>query len=223
MRRREFLTLLGGAAIARPRLAHAQQPAMPRIGFLSSRSAGDSTRMLDGFRKGLAEAGLVEGQNIAVTYRWAEGHYDRLIPLAAELIGSPIAVLVAVGGEPTARAVVAAGTKLPVVTVFASDPVRSGMIDSLSHPGHNVTGVSILSASIEPKRIGLMHDVLPQSTIFGALLNPRTPTYAGQLADIQTAGHALGIEVKPLKATSDEEIAAAFASLCWPAPIRSCC
>jgi putative ABC transport system substrate-binding protein len=213
MRRRQFLGLLGAAAIARPRAVRAQQPAMPTIGFLSSRSAGDSTRMLAGFHKGLAEAGLIEGQNVAVIYRWAEGRYDRLAPLAAELVGSPIAVLVAVGGEPSARAAVAAGTKLPVVTVFASDPVSSGLIDSLSHPGHNVTGVSILSASIEAKRIGLMHDVLPQATAFGALLNPKTPTFAGQVADIQTAARALGIEVNPLKAASDRDIETTFATI----------
>jgi putative ABC transport system substrate-binding protein len=201
---------MGGAAVAQPLAARAEPSAMPVIGFLSSRSAGDSTRTLDGFHKGLAEAGLVEGESVAVIYRWADGHYDRLPALAAELLGSPIAVLVAVGGEPAARAVVAAGTRKPVVTVFASDPVSSGQIDSLSHPGHNVTGVSILSASIEPKRIGLMHDLLPQSTAFGALLNPTTPTFAEQVADIQTAAHAFGLEVRSFKATSDQDIETAF-------------
>lgn len=213
MRRRQFLGLLGAAAIVRPPAVHAQQPAMPSIGFLSSRTAGDSGRMLKGFHSGLAEAGLTEGQNVTVTYRWAEGRYDRLAPLAAELVASPIAVLVAVGGEPSARAAVAASTRLPVVTVFASDPVRSGMIDSLSHPGHNVTGVSILSASIEAKRIGLMHDLLPGTTAFGALLNPRTPTFAEQLADIQSAARAIGVEVKPLKAASGQDIETAFADI----------
>ena len=169
--------------------------------------------MLAGFHKGLAEAGLIEGESVALTYRWAEGHYDRLPALAAELVASPIAVLVAVGGEPTARAVVAAGTKKPVVTIFASDPVSSGQIDSLSHPGHNVTGVSILSASIEAKRIGLMHDLLPQSQAFGALLNPRTPTFAEQLADIDTAARGLGIEIKPFKVASDQDIETSFATI----------
>lgn len=213
MRRREFLGLLAGGAIAPCRAARAQQSAMPLIGFLSSRTASDSARMLDSFRKGLAEAGLVEGQNVAVIYRWAEGHYDRLASLAAELIGSPIAVLVAVGGEPAARAAVAAGTKTPVVTIFASDPVSSGLIDSLSHPGHNVTGVSILSASIEAKRIGLLHDLLPQSTTFAALLNPRTPTFSGQFADIQAAARVAGIEIQSFKAASDQELEAAFAAV----------
>jgi len=213
MKRREFLGLLSGAAFAQPLAARAQPSAMPAIGFLSSRSAGDSTRMMDGFHKGLAEAGLVEGESVTVTYRWAEGRYDRLPALAAELVGSPIAVLVAVGGEPTARAVVAAGTKKPVVTVFASDPVRSGQIDSLSHPGHNVTGVSILSASIETKRIGLMHDLLPQAAAFGALLNPKTPTFTEQLADIRSAAHALGIDIKPFEAPGDQELETAFAAV----------
>jgi putative ABC transport system substrate-binding protein len=186
---------------------------MPTIGFLSSRSAADSKRMLDGFHKGLAEAGLVEGRNIAVIYRWAEGHYDRLPRLAVELAGSPIAVLVAVGGEPAARAAVAAGTTTPVVTVFASDPVRNGLIESLSHPGHNVTGVSILSATIEAKRIGLMHDLLPQAAAFGALLNPKTPTFAGQLADIQAAAHGAGVGIEPFEAVSDQDIDTAFAAV----------
>ena len=169
--------------------------------------------MLEGFHKGLAEAGMTEGQNVAVMYRWADGSYDRLAPLAAELAGSPIQILFAVGGEPAARAAVAAGAKIPVVTVFASDPVRSGMIESLSHPGHNVTGVSILSASIEPKRIGLMHDTLPQSTAFAALLNPANPTYAEQIAAVQAAAHGIGVEITSLKAGSDQDIETAFAAV----------
>jgi putative tryptophan/tyrosine transport system substrate-binding protein len=213
MRRREFLGLLGGVAIAQPLASGAQPSTMPLIGFLSSRSKSDSMRMLDGFRRGLAEVGLIESQNVAVTYRWAEGKYDRLPALAAELLGSPIAVLVAVGGEPTARAAVGARTKTPVVTVFSSDPVSSGLVDSLSRPGHNVTGVSILSASIEAKRIGLLHDLLPQSKTFGALLNPATPTFAEQLADVQSAAHGLGIEITPLKAPTDQDLETAFATV----------
>jgi putative tryptophan/tyrosine transport system substrate-binding protein len=213
MRRREFLGLLATAAVAPPHAARAQQSAMPLIGFLSSRSARDSARVLNGFHKGLAEAGLTEGQNVAVMYRWAEGRYDRLSPLAVELAASPISVLFAVGGEPSARAAVAAGAKTPVVTVFASDPVSSGMIESLSHPGHNVTGVSILSASIEPKRIGLMHDLLPQSTAFAALLNPATPTFAEQLAAVQAAAHGIGVGIETFKASSDQDIKTAFATI----------
>jgi putative ABC transport system substrate-binding protein len=211
MKRRKFLGLLAGAAIARS--VRAQQQAMPLIGFLSSRSAGDSSRVLDGFHRGLAEAGLTEGRNVAVVYRWADGIYDRLAPLAAELAGSPISILFAVGGEPAARAAVAAGAKIPVVTVFASDPVSSGLIKSLSHPGNNVTGVSILSASIEPKRIGLMHDLLPQSTAFAVLLNPATPTYAEQFAAAQSAAYSIGVEMKSLKAGSDQDIEKAFATV----------
>ncbi len=217
MRRRDFLGLslgvLGQAAIAWPLAARAQFAAMPTIGFLSTRSAGDSTRMLKGFVKGLAEAGLTEGQNVAVTYRWADGHYDRLAPLAQELVDSPISVLVAVGGEPAARAVVGLKTKTPIVAVFASDPVSSGMIESLSHPGHNVTGVSILSASIEPKRIGLMHDLLPQAKVFAVLLNPATPTFAEQRETIQAASHALGIETRPLPFASGESLETIFETI----------
>ena len=179
MRRREFLGLLGSAATCRPFAAGAQQAAPPAIGLLSSRSRADSTRLLDRFKKGLAEAGLTDGQNVTIDYRFADGQYDRLAVLAAELASSPISVLVAVGGEPAAAS---ASAKLPVLAIFASDPVRNGLVDSLSHPGRNLSGASILMASIEPKRIGLMHDILPQAKVFGALLNPNTPTYASSCA-----------------------------------------
>jgi putative ABC transport system substrate-binding protein len=212
MRRREFLGLLGGAATAWPFTAGAQQAAPPAIGLLSSRSRADSTRLLDRFRKGLAEAGLTDGQNVTIDYRFADGQYDRLAALAAELANSPISVLVAVGGEPAARAAASASAKLPVLAIFASDPVRNGLIDSLSHPGRNLSGASILMASIEPKRIGLMHDILPQAKVFGALLNPNTPTYAEQLRDVQSAANAIGIEVKPLDVPNDGALEAAFAS-----------
>jgi putative tryptophan/tyrosine transport system substrate-binding protein len=213
MRRREFISLIGYAAAAWPVAARAQQPSIPLIGFFSSRSAGDSTRMLNGFRAGLAEAGYVEGKTVTVEYRWADGRYDRLAPLAAELANLPIAVLVGVGGEPAARAAVAASTKIPVVTVFASDPVTSGLIGSLSHPGRNVTGVSALSASIESKRIGLMHELLPQVAVFSALLNPETPTFAEQRADIQKAAHALGLEIEVLEAADDHALDTTFKAL----------
>jgi putative ABC transport system substrate-binding protein len=209
MKRREFIAVLGGAA-AWPFAARTQQAAMPLIGFLSSRSRDDSSRMLNGFHRGLADAGLGEGRNIAVDYRFAEGHYERLAPLAAELANRPIAVLVAAGGEPAARAAMAATTTTPVVVIFGSDPVANHLVDSLSHPGHNLTGVSVLSASIEPKRISLMHDLLPQAKVFGALLNPSTPTYAEQLRDIATAASAIGIEVKPFLVGNDAELETAF-------------
>jgi putative ABC transport system substrate-binding protein len=212
MRRRDFIKGIAGSATAWPVIARAQQ-STPLIGFLSSRSAGDSTRMLDGFRAGLAEAGYIEGKTITVEYRWADGRYDRLAPLAAELTILPIAVLVAVGGEPTARAVLAVSTKVPVVTVFASDPVTSGLIDSLSHPGRNVTGASILSASIEPKRIGLMHDRLPKAAVLGALLNPKTPTFAEQRADVLKAAHALGLEIEAFEASDDRALEKTFKAL----------
>ena len=212
MNRRELLILLGGIATGLPLRATAQQPSLPTIGFLSSRSQSDSTRMLTGFRNGLAEAGFTEGQTVAVDFRFAEGHYDRLAPLAAELANSPIAVLAAAGGEPAARAAIAMSAKLPVVAIFGADPVRNGLVDSLSHPGHNFTGVSVLSTSIEPKRIGLMHDLWPQAKAFGALLNPATPTYAEQLGDIEAAAREVGIEIKPYLVKSDEDLDAAFAA-----------
>ena len=212
MKRRDFLGLLGGAACGWPLRASAQQTIPPTIGFLSSRSKNDSGRMLNGFLKGLAEAGFTEGQSVTVDYRFAEGQYERLAPLAAELANSPISVLVAAGGEPAARAAMAASTKAPRIVIFGSDPVRNGLVESLSHPGHNLTGASILSTSIEPKRIGLMHDLWPQAKAFGALLNPASPTYAEQLGDIERAAGAIGIEIKPYLAKSDDELEAAFAA-----------
>jgi putative tryptophan/tyrosine transport system substrate-binding protein len=212
MKRRNFLALLGGAALAWAPRASAQQSGLPVIGFLSTRSKSDSTRMLDGFQRGLAEAGFTEGRNVAIDYRSAEGNYDRLPPLAAELTNSPIAVLVVVGGEPAARAATASPAKVPKVVTFSADPVRNGLVESLSHPGHNLTGVSVLSTSIEPKRIGLMHDLWPQAKAFGALLNPATPTYAEQLGDIEAAAREIGIEIKPYLAKNDEDLDAAFAA-----------
>lgn len=213
MKRRQFLGALVGAAVAQPRAALAQQQRVPLLGFLSSRSANDSTRMLDGFRRGLAEAGYTEGRNVAIEYRWAEGHYERLAPLAAELVGMPISVLFTVGGEPAARAAVAATKTIPVVTVFASDPVNSGLIGSLSHPGGNVTGVSILSASIEQKRIGLLKELMPQATRFGALLNPKTPTYSEQLRDIEAAARSLNVGIDAFQASDDQGLERALRAI----------
>jgi putative ABC transport system substrate-binding protein len=183
------------------------------IGFLSVRSPDESAHLLAAFRAGLAENGIIEGQNVSVEYRWARGEYDQLPALAAELVHIPVTMLVAVGGEPAARAAKAATTTIPLVTVFGTDPVKSGLIVSLSHPGGNVTGISNLSTAIEPKRIGLLHELVPQATAFGALLNPDVPTFGDQLADIQAAAKTTGVELHAFRARTDRDIEAAFESI----------
>jgi putative ABC transport system substrate-binding protein len=213
MKRREFITLLGSAAGAWPLASRAQQPAMPVIGLLSVRSPEESAHLLRAFLSGLSESGIVEGQNTVIQYRWAHGEYDRLPTLAAELVHAPVAVLVAVGGEPAARAAKTATTSIPVVTIFSTHPVKSGLISSLSHPGGNVTGVSNLATAMEPKRVGLLHELVPQAKAFGALINPDFPTFADQLADIQAAAQTTGLELHVFRAATNRDIEAAFEAI----------
>jgi ABC-type uncharacterized transport system substrate-binding protein len=212
MRRREFIELVGGAA-AWPLAARGQQPTMPVIGLLSVRSPEESAHLIGAFRNGLAENGIIEGQNVRIEYRWAQGEYDRLPALATELVHIPVAMLVAVGGEPAARAASAATTTIPLVTLFSTDPVKSGLIASLSHPGGNITGISNLSTAMGAKRIGLLHEVVPQATAFGALLNPDFPAVADQLTDIQAAAKTTGVELHVFRAGTDHDIGAAFESI----------
>jgi putative ABC transport system substrate-binding protein len=211
--RREFITLLGGTTVAWPLAARAQQPTRPVIGLLSVRSPNESAHLLRAFRGGLAQDGVIEGRNVAIEYRWAHGEYDQLPALAAELVHIPVAILVALGGEPAARAATAATATVPVVAVFSTDPVKSGLIASLSRPGGNVTGISNLSTAMEPKRLGLLHDLVPQAKAFGALLNPEFPTFADQLADIQAAAQTTGVEIHVFRAGTDHDIEAAFESI----------
>jgi putative ABC transport system substrate-binding protein len=210
MRRRKFLALLGSATAAWPLGVQAQQSAMPVIGFLSSRTPEDSSQLLKVFHDGLSETGIVENRDIRIEYRWALGVYDRLPALVAELTRIPVDVLVAVGGDVSAHAAVAAAKTVPLVTVFAADPVKGGLIESLGHPGGNVTGVSILSATVEPKRIGLLRDLLPQAKTFSALLNPNTPTFAEQLADIQAGANTIGVQMNTFRAGTDDELEQTF-------------
>jgi putative ABC transport system substrate-binding protein len=213
MKRRELIALLGGAAAAWPLAARGQPPTMPVIGLLSVRSPDESAHLLRAFRGGLAQDGVIEGRNVAIEYRWAHGEYDQLPALAAELVHIPVAILVALGGEPAARAATAATATVPVVAVFSTDPVKSGLIASLSRPGGNVTGISNLSTAMEPKRLGLLHDLVPQAKAFGALLNPEFPTFADQLADIQAAAQTTGVEIHVFRAGTDHDIEAAFESI----------
>jgi putative ABC transport system substrate-binding protein len=214
MRRRDFITQFGGAALGAylPRTAAAQQ-SLPVIGFLSARSSDESAHLVDAFRRGLAEQGAVEGSNVTIEYRWADGHYDRLPAQAAEFAQRPVSVLVAVGGDMTARAAISATRIIPIVSVFLGDPVADGLIASLNHPGGNVTGVSNLNAVIESKRLGLLHELVPQAETLGALQNPSSPTAATQKRDIENAARALGIRIRFWQASTDRELEAAFTSM----------
>ena len=186
---------------------------MPVVGFLSARSADESASVVTAFRQGLAENGYVEGRNVAIEYRWAEGQYDRLTVLAMELLRVPVAVIVAAGGDPAARAAKSATTTIPVVAIFSDDPVTSGLVASLGRPGGNMTGVSNLSTEMESKRFGLLRAVVPQAAIIGVLLNPVFPSAANQLREMQEAARTLGLQVIVMQATNESEIDASFASL----------
>jgi putative tryptophan/tyrosine transport system substrate-binding protein len=185
MKRREFITLLGGAAAAWPLVAHAQQPAMPVIGFVSARGQKESTHLAEAFRRGLGENGYAEGRNLLIEYRWADGRYDLLPAMAAELARHPVKVLAATGGQPAALAAKAATVAIPVVASFSSDPVATGLVGSLSRPGGNVTGVTNLSTQLEPKRLGVLREMMRSAGTVGVLLNPAFPPSSDQLNDIE--------------------------------------
>jgi putative ABC transport system substrate-binding protein len=209
--RREFMAL-AAAAVAACALcvgaAHAQQSGMPIIGYLSVRS--NDNYLVDALRRGLRETGYVGGQNVAFEYRWAMGQYDRMPAMAAELARLPLAALVTAGGEPAALAAKAATSTIPIVFVIGGDPVKVGLVASYNQPGGNATGTSILTPTMEAKRLGLLHELVPQATTIAVLLNPNFPPFVGQERDVQEAGRALGVNIHVLRAGSDREIEAAF-------------
>jgi putative tryptophan/tyrosine transport system substrate-binding protein len=212
MRRRDFITLLGGAAAAWPHAAHAQHAAMPVIGVLSGRSLDDSKEFVAAFGQGLNEAGLFEHRNIAIEYRWAENHVDRLPALAAELVQRQVAVILAVGGVPPTQAAKAATSTIPIVFIIGGDPVKLGLVASLNRPGGNVTGVTILSGALTAKRLELLRELRPQASV-ACLVNPSSPEAETQLTDIREAVHTTGRDLRLLNVSNDHGLNAAFATL----------
>jgi ABC-type uncharacterized transport system substrate-binding protein len=210
MKRREFITLLGGAATW-PLAARAQQPAMPVVGFLHTSTAAPFLDMVGAFRKGLNEAGFIEGQNVAIEYRWAEFQYDRLPALAADLVARRVTVI-SVFGPPAALAAKAATVTIPIVFSVGVDPVDTGLVASLNRPGGNLTGVTLLTASLGAKRVGLLRELIPKADLMAVLVNT-TPEGMTQAKDVQDAARKAGLRAIVLNAATDADIDAAFATL----------
>ena len=212
MNRREFITLLGGAAAAWPIAVSAQQPAMPVIGFVNIRSADTSARIATPFRKGLNETGYVEGQNVTVEYHWLDGRYDRLPSLMADLVRRRVAVIVTPGYSAAAQAAKAATTTIPIVFGVGGDPVTLGLVASL--PGGNATGINFFTREVAAKRLGLFHDLVPKAARIAVLVNPANPPVAEAiLRDIPEAARAIGLQIQVLNASTSREIEAAFATI----------
>ena len=218
MRRREFIAVVGGAA-AWPLAARAQQPAMPVVGWLNSGTAGDPFFMslASAFRAGLKDAGYVEGQNVAIDFRWGEGQYSRLPTLAAELVAKRVDVIMA-GGPPAALAAKAATQTIPIIFTSGEDPVRLGLVATLSRPGGNATGVNLFDNELEAKRLGLLREVVQGATTIGVLLNPKFVSFDAQSKDVREAARAGGFRVIVLAATSEKEIDEAFTTLAQAHP-----
>ena len=209
-KRRKFISLVGGAVAAWPLMARAQQLAMPTIGYLSARSPDDTTHLVAAFRRGLIGTGFAEGRNVTIEYSWALGRYDRLPSMAAAFVRRRVSVLATSGGYPAALAAKAATATIPIVSTFSGDPAESGLVASLNRPGGNVTGVTLLTAMLEPKRLGLLRDVFPQATAIGVLLNPNFPPAESQLRGVQSAARTMNLKIHVLLASTDHDIDQAF-------------
>ena len=212
MRRRAFITLLGGAAAIRPMAARAQQSVMPVIGFLHPQSPEAFAEPMRGFRQGLKDTGYVEGENVTIEYRWADNQIDRLPAMAAELVRRRVAIIVATGGGPSAFAAKAATTAIPIVFNIADDPVSQGLVATLARPGGNITGVSILSTELTTKRLNLLRELVPGGVRVAVLVNPNGPSADVTVREIEAAAETVVLKIHVLKASTSREIDAAFAN-----------
>jgi len=212
MRRRQFIVLVGAAAVW-PWLATAQQPTAPVIGFMSGRSPDDSKHLLAAFRQGLGEAGFAEGQNVTIEYRWALGQQDRLPALAADLVKRPVTVIAALGGDASATAAKLATSTIPIVFGIGADPVEAGLVDSVGRPGRNATGYTLLTRGLEPKRLGLLRDLLPNAAMIAVLYNPTSRPAAAQLEALEKAAQIISQRLSIFPVSNDTELGASLASI----------
>jgi putative ABC transport system substrate-binding protein len=213
VRRRDLILGLGGAAVAWPLAARAQQKAMPVIGFLSARSAGASASLVAAFQQGLGDTGYVEGQNVTIEYRWADGQYARLPALAADLVDRKVDLIATSGGPSAAQAAKSATATIPITFVVGTDPVGLGLVASLARPGGNVTGVSMLTTELNAKRFELLAELVPHAKVIALLVNPTYPGTERIIEEVQQAARATGVQLDTLKAATEGEIDAAFATL----------
>src|ERR1700730_6692812 len=213
IRRRQFIFVLGGAAVAWPFAARAQQPAMPVVGFMRILSPDNVPHYVAGFRQGLKEQGFIEGQNLAIEYRWAYGEYDRLPELAADLVRRGVAVLAATGGQPSPNVAMAATQTIPIVFTTNGDPVREGLVASLNRPGGNATGVTIFGPAAVTKRLQLLHELVPRADKTAYLMNPNNPNADPELSAAQGAAHSLGMHLHVFRVSNESDLDAAFGTM----------
>jgi putative ABC transport system substrate-binding protein len=213
MRRRDFIIFLGSTAAMWSLRAHAQQSAMPVIGYLGAQSPAAFASRVRAFRQGLGETGYAEGRNVAIEFRWAEGQHHRLSALAADLVGRQVTVIVAPGGAPAALAAKSATTTIPIVFEMGADPIGMGLVGSLNRPGGNLTGVSSLNVEVTPKRLEILHELVPTAAVVAVLVNPTSPTADSQWKDLQAAARALGLQLHVLHASTEGEFDTVFVTL----------